>query len=83
MLMCMQLGIVIKELVAHTAPVSVIVRSVCLLYNCLVDRTELYPVLSRLCSDQLRNELVHRIGILNLWSPLSPGNKQPCYPALV
>lgn len=63
---------ILQALVAHSASVSVVVRAVCILFNQIVDRSSLYALVST-CPDQFRRELVHRLGILNIWSPLSPG----------
>lgn len=63
---------ILQALVAHSASVSVVVRAVCVLFNQLVDRPCLYPLIST-CPDQFRRELVHRLGVLNVWSPLYPG----------
>lgn len=63
---------ILQALLAHSAPVSVIVRSICALFNHLTDRAAFYRMVTA-CQDQLRRELVHRLGILNVWSPSYPG----------
>lgn len=69
-----QVYVILQALLAHSAPVSVVVRALCVLYNCVVDRSRFYFLLQ--CgSDQLRNELVHRLGILNVWSPQYPDGR--------
>lgn len=65
---------ILQALLSHSAPVSVIVRALCILFNCIVDRAQFYSLMFS-CSDQLRNELVHRLGILNVWSPQYPDGK--------
>ena len=62
------------ELLAHSSSASVIVRSLCVLFNCMTDRTH-YGALLQHCSDQLRGELMHRLGVLNIWSPAAPDGK--------
>jgi hypothetical protein len=66
--------IILQALLSHTAPVSVIVRALCILFNCIVDRPRFYFLLHS-SSDQLRNEVVHRLGILNVWSPQHPDGR--------
>lgn len=68
------MNVILQELLAHSSSASVVVRSLCVLYNCMVDRTPYYSLLHA-CSDQLRNELVHRLGILNVWSPAAPDGR--------
>lgn len=69
-----QVHIILQALLAHSAPVSVIVRALCVLFNCVTDRARFYSLLQ--CgSDQLRNEVVHRLGILNVWSPQYPDGR--------
>jgi hypothetical protein len=73
-LAALQVNVILQELLAHSSSASVVVRSLCVLYNCMVDRTPYYSLLHA-CSDQLRNELVHRLGILNVWSPAAPDGR--------
>lgn len=68
----LQFNVILQALIAHSASVSVVVRAVCVLFSQIVDRSVLYPLIST-CPDQFRRELVHRLGILNVWSPLCPG----------
>ena len=79
-----QVSAVIHALASRSAPTSVVVRALCALLGTIMDRngsgssgsascSGLYPMLSTVCSDQVRRELVHRVGILNLWSPQCPG----------
>ena len=71
---CLQLNVILSALLSHAAPVSVIARSLCVLFNNVVDRAAFYTIVSS-CQDQLRRELVHRLGLLNVWSPLFPGTQ--------
>jgi len=66
--------VILSALLSHAAPVSVIARSLCVLFNNVVDRAAFYTIVNS-CQDQLRRELVHRLGLLNVWSPLFPGTE--------
>jgi hypothetical protein len=67
-----QVELLLQGLVARGAPVSVVVRALCAVYNNVVDRLYLYRAVTG-CHDQLRREIVHRLGLLNVWSPAQTG----------
>jgi hypothetical protein len=56
----------------HGAPDEVAVRVFCLLFSRIVDLETIGQHANAL-SPQLRFEIAHRLGVLNIWSGVSPG----------
>jgi hypothetical protein len=61
-----------KKLVDHLAPVTVIVRCLQLLFSRIVDIDHLNLFLNKMGTTE-REEVYHRLGILNVWNPMYPG----------
>lgn len=71
---------IVVELVERSAPEIVIEKLVCVALPRLVNLEELTaalynqrPSYEYSFSTGLRNEIIHRLGLLNVWNPLCPG----------
>ena len=68
---CSQLKAIIECLQKQNAPDLVLERIICLFFTRIVDLSNFGLIVNDL-SRELFNELSHRLGILNIWSPMHP-----------
>ena len=67
-----------KKFQEKSAPDHVICRCITQLFPRIVD-LENFGNLINICSLQLKNEIIHRLGILNVWCPMMAGNKNKLF----
>ncbi len=69
-----QVVVLIETFVEKNAPDEVVVRAVCTVFNRIVDLEYFGGSLSSSSvSPSLKCEIIHRLGILNVWCSMSPG----------
>jgi hypothetical protein len=64
--------VIVREYIKMHAPTAVLVRCLCLLFQSVLD-LENFPLVLQQCGEEVRLEMIHRMGILNVWNPLHPG----------
>ena len=70
---CSQVLFIVKQYVSRKAPDVVVVSCVVLLFNRIVDLENFSIIMRDACiTPSLRAELIHRLGVLNTWSPTNP-----------
>ncbi len=70
---CSQILFIINEYIARKAPDVVIVSCIALLFNRIVDLDNFGIIMNNECvTHALRAEIIHRLGIMNTWSPVTP-----------
>lgn len=63
----------LKALIERQAPITVTVRCIQLLFSRVVDIENFNLMLHKMILSD-REEIYHRVGILNIWNPIHPGN---------
>jgi hypothetical protein len=64
--------ILLDRLIQLQAPLDVQVRCICIMFTRIVDLENLNGLLHKY-SMELRSEVYHRLGILNVWNPIEIG----------
>lgn len=64
----------ISSFTEGNAPDEVIIRVVCIVFNHIVDLENFGDVMAEV-SFEIKLELIHRLGVLNVWSCMKPGEK--------
>ena len=68
---CSQVMDIYNAFKAEDAPLDVLVRVICILFSRIVDLENFSDILTNVPS-AMRCEIIHRLGILNTWSPMKP-----------
>jgi hypothetical protein len=71
-ILLIQAVVLVECFLEHGAPQDVAVRAFCVIFNRIVDLENIGNHLNVL-APQLRFEIAHRLGILNIWSAVTPG----------
>ena len=73
---CNQLSIILFKFISRSAPTIVLARLICTLFNRIIDLENLSALINNYGSE-LKLEVFHRLGILNVWCPMMPdGNME-------
>lgn len=66
-----QVRVIVKKFSTRRAPVGVLCRVICTLFSRIIDLENFGHLMNEVDS-ALKLELIHRLGILNVWSPIVP-----------